>query len=170
MNVTHFRFSFIAILLAGFAGTSRCQTELTYHITKGWNMLSVPLTLADTRRLSVFPTSSSRAFVYGGCSECNPPDTVPRNAGFFIRFDSAQTITITGIEQPVDTLPVNTGWNLVGSHRVSVAVSNIVSEPPGIVTTRFYSYAKGRYQTVYTVEPGYGYWVRASQPGKIILR
>lgn len=167
--MNNFRFSFIVILLAGYTATSHCQTDITYHIAKGWNILSVPLKLANTRRQSVFPTAISGIFTYTGCGKCFP-DTVPRNLGFFIKFASAQIITISGIEQTADTLTVKSGWNLVGSHNISVPIDNIITEPPNILTSGFYVYTGGHYQRVYTLEPEYGFWVRANQPGKIILK
>ena len=69
-----------------------------------------------------------------------------------------------------DTFDVGIGWNMIGSITYPVWVLNIASDPPGITTNEFFGYtAAGGYSTADSIRPGYGYWVKASDAGKLIL-
>src|SRR5262249_30707921 len=47
-------------------------------------------------------------------------------------------------------------------------VSSIVTDPPGITTGDFFAYT-GIYEVADSLKPGNGYWVKASQAGKLFL-
>ncbi|MBI3193681.1 MAG: T9SS type A sorting domain-containing protein, partial [Ignavibacteriae bacterium] len=68
----------------------------------------------------------------------------------------------------VDTVAVDTGWNIIGSISNAISVNAITSIPSGIVLTSYYGYGVG-YTPSDTVEPGKGYWVKVSKKGKLIL-
>jgi hypothetical protein len=67
-----------------------------------------------------------------------------------------------------DTIPVQQGWNLIGSVSTAVAVTDLVSIPGAIVTSPFYGYGLG-YSVSDSIRPGVGYWVKMSQSGQLVL-
>jgi hypothetical protein len=88
--------------------------------------------------------------------------------GYWMKFDSAGSVSIGGIAVESETVAVLEGWNLVGSWSEPVRASMIASDPPGLVTSQFFGYGGG-YLTADTIVPGRGYWVKAAIDGKLIL-
>jgi hypothetical protein len=59
---------------------------------------------------------------------------------------------------------------MVGSVSFNIPVSKITTEPFGILTSLFYALeGKRGYQPVDELKPGLGYWVKASQSGKVAM-
>jgi hypothetical protein len=134
----------------------------------GWNLVSLPMVVGDPRTGTVFPGSSSQAFCYGGLYY--PTDTLRVGAGYWLKYPSPESVKIPGTVIQSDTIPVKKCWNMIGSFTFSVAVGMIGSIPPGIRTSGFYAYDGGPgYVLTDTIRPGSGYWVRASQAGRLIL-
>jgi hypothetical protein len=138
----------------------------TYAVADSLNMISVPLTVSDFRKTTLYPTAISQAFAYrtGYATE----DTLTNGSGYWLKFPSAQTISLTGVALIGITIPVRTGWNMIGSIGVAVPVSQIVSNPPGQTVSPFYTYASG-YSAATSIEPHKGYWVKVNQNGELIL-
>lgn len=133
-----------------------------------WNIISLPVKVYDQRKSILFPTAVSNAFAYNPNLGYAQKDTLINGSGYWLKFDSAQTISITGFPITLDTIEIEEGWNLIGSISTPVSVSSITSVPVGIVTSSFFSYSGG-YQQTDTIYPGKGYWVKVNQNGKLIL-
>jgi hypothetical protein len=59
---------------------------------------------------------------------------------------------------------------MIGSVSAFIPASSITSVPGGITTSKFFGYSTSAgYASAETIEPGKGYWVKANQPGRIIL-
>ncbi|TLY30100.1 MAG: hypothetical protein E6K56_07295, partial [Ignavibacteria bacterium] len=144
---------------------------ITFHgalvaVVAGWDLLSLPVKVADARTTTIFPTASSPAFAYQGSYQVR--DTLESGLGYWIRFPSDRSVAILGDSIFADTIPVNTGWNLIGSISSSVPVSAITSLPPGIVISRYFGYTAG-YYALGSINPGQGCWVKTSSSGQLIL-
>ncbi|MBI3195418.1 MAG: SUMF1/EgtB/PvdO family nonheme iron enzyme [Ignavibacteriae bacterium] len=97
-------------------------------------------------------------------------DTLENGIGFWIKFDSSETIPISGNIIFDDSIEVVEGWNLIGSLSVPIAVSTIKTEPMVLITSEFWGYVPGiGYQQSDTLQPGHGYWIKANQNGVIML-
>ena len=131
-----------------------------------WNMLSVPAMVADYRKSVLFPTSVTNAFAYKGGYV--PKDTLVLGEGYWLKFDSAQTVPVAGHYLTSDTIDVSEGWDMIGSLSAPIAAAQISSDPAGIVTTQFFGY-NGNYITCDSIQPGKAYWVKVNQRGKLIL-
>jgi hypothetical protein len=136
-------------------------------IQKNWNIVSVPLITANPRKISLFPTATSSAFAFDG--GYIPKDTLMPGVGYWLKFDSSQTISLTGTAQTTDTLLVKSGWNLIGTLSNPISTDLIVSIPAGIISSNIYGYDDG-YQSVTALLPFRGYWIKVNQQGKLILR
>lgn len=141
----------------------------TYAVAAGWNMISVPLTVSDGRTTSLFPTAVSEAYRYVQGVGYARRDTLVNREGYWLKFNSSQTVSISGSERVQDTIVVNAGWNTVGSISFPVEVDSIVQVPGGIIQSGFFTF-DGSYIPTSTVDPGKSYWVRASAPGQLILQ
>jgi hypothetical protein len=150
--------------------TSYSQLKVSTHsikVNQGWNLLSLPATVTDSLKTLLFPNAASSAFVYDNGYFAK--DTLQHGYGFWVKFNAEETISISGYTAFDDTLIVKTGWNIIGSLSMPIAVNTIKSEPGGIIASQFYTFNNG-YKTVDTIQPGLGYWVKVNQNGKIILQ
>ncbi len=97
-------------------------------------------------------------------------DTLENGYGFWLKFDSAETIIIEGESIHRDTISVQAGWNMIGSLTEIIHVNMVVTEPPGIIVSDFFNYVpQSGYEASDTIKPGVGYWVKVNQNGSIIL-
>ena len=149
-----------------FTGPGSGVVTRTYSVTDGWNMVSVPLVVTDARKTSLFWTATSGAFDYE--SGYFVKDTLENGKGYWLKFSGDQTVDITGSVLERDTADVLARWNIIGSISGPVAVTSIVSDPPGMHTSDFFGYGAG-YSTADTIWPGKAYWVKVSEDGKLVL-
>jgi hypothetical protein len=133
-----------------------------------WNIVSNPVTAANDSTRILFPGANSPAFAYSSGSGYQVAPRMLNGIGCWMRFLSPETTTIQGSTLVADSIPVSDGWNLIGSVSGTVPAASITSNPPGIVTSKFFEYT-GSYQTTETISPGVGYWVKVNQAGTLYL-
>ncbi len=144
------------------------KTLTTYQYSQGWNMTCYPLTPSfPPRKKTVFPAAISNLFGYSG-SAYYIADTMKNARGYWIKFATPKTIGIEGVTRALDTVKLNTGWNLIGGISNPVAVTAIVQNPPGTVVSRYFGYA-GSYSFTDSLRPSKGYWVKSSGAGTLVL-
>ena len=132
----------------------------------GWNLISVPLIVSDSTVVSLFPKASSQAFGFEG--EYVAATALQSGRGYWLKFDSLRSQTISGRARPSGIVPVQEGWNLIGGFDLPSDPYGASGEPEGIIATPFYGYS-GRYTAATVLDPGHGYWVKTSQAGVIRL-
>lgn len=142
------------------------QSGATGSVNAGWNMVSLPVIVADPRAKSVFPTSSSSAFTYS--NGYMPKDTLVTGVGYWLKFPSQQSVNTEGQLRIADTVNIAQGWNMVGSLSIPISKSSLVTIPPGIINSPFYGYNNG-YQTADTLKPFKSYWIKSTQAGELIF-
>jgi hypothetical protein len=143
----------------------------TLGILTGWNMVSLPVKVADPRRGVVFPTSVSHLFSFAfnaGYIVSPNSDSLKNRKGYWLKFDTVQSVLITGQPVPTDTIPVAVSWNLIGSLSYPVAVASIVQNPPNIIVSNFFGY-NGSYSVADSIRPGSAYWIKVNQTGTLTL-
>jgi len=137
-----------------------------FNVQARWNIVSVPRMVEDYTTTLLFPSAATPAYSFnGGYSMVS---TLENGRGYWMKFSGGETISQSGLERAEATVPVQEGWNIVGSLSSSVAVSTIGSIPGGIVTSNFYRY-DGSYVSSTSLEPGMGYWVKVSQAGQLTM-
>ena len=137
-----------------------------YSVRNGWNIVSVPFVVSDYRTSVLYPTAVSPAYAYEGGYV--PKDTLTNGVGYWLKFNGAQTISMAGSLDTLDTIHAATNWNLIGSLSSPVTVSSIAALPPVMMTSPFYGY-QGTYVTADTIKPGEGFWVKVDTAGTLIL-
>jgi hypothetical protein len=143
-------------------------TTVSQSVTAGWSLLSVPLTVSDLRRSVLFPASSPPAYMYTPIGYVGR-DTLANRSGYWMKFTTAQTLSMSGSPRVLDTINVVTGWNMIGSISSAVPVSSIVQVPTNIVASQYFGYSSTGYGAATTIDPMHGYWVKVTQSGKLIL-
>jgi hypothetical protein len=88
--------------------------------------------------------------------------------GYWLKTAAPGVASITGLPLVADSVSVATGWNMIGSVSAGVDTSTITSSPPGIRSSQFFGY-NGGYTPAATLDPGRGYWVKASAPGVLFV-
>ncbi|MBI3194752.1 MAG: T9SS type A sorting domain-containing protein, partial [Ignavibacteriae bacterium] len=142
-------------------------TTLSVAMADKWNLISVPVTVGDYAKTTLFPSSTSDAFAYSG--GYNPTTILDNGPGYWLKFNGNQSVSLNGTIKTDDTVTVVAGWNLIGSVTYSIPVANILSIPGGLVTSNFFSYANG-YNEATTIDPGKAYWVKVSGAGQLLLQ
>lgn len=148
-----------------FTGTQIVQPV---HVGRGWNLVSVPVSLSDRRTQSIFPSATSSAYGYQPGIGYNARDTLTNGTGYWLKFDSTETLQIAGASILADSVAVTPGWNLIGSVSAMLDTASIITIPPAIRVSRFYAYT-GTYSAASSIAPGSGYWVKMNGPGLVIL-
>jgi len=157
--------------VSDWTAAARFATTLlayTYTASSRWNLVSVPATVATLDVPSLFPSGPSPFYSFKSAGGYALATTFHYGAGYWVRLAPGEQISIIGAPRLTDTVAVEQGWNLVGSLSTPVAVHTIGSLPPGIVTSKFYGY-NGSYQPADSLRPMHGYWVKALQPGMLLL-
>jgi hypothetical protein len=133
----------------------------------GWNLLSVandcPGNMAKT---SVYPAAVSDAFKYVGSYQQEP--TLINGVGYWLKYDKYAYAGAPGYPKNSVTASVSLGWNMIGSITKAVPTSSIVKTPAEMTVSDYFKY-EGGYQTVTTLTPGLGFWVKTDVAGTLDL-
>jgi len=145
---------------------SEIRMQESFNVGERWNIVSIPFIVDDYTETTLFPTALSAAFAYlaGYIRE----DTLSAGQGYWLKFDSAQTVSFIASLTAKDSINVVDGWNLIGSISYPVATTNVTSAQPGMITSDFYGYKNG-YFVADTIQPGKGYWVKSNGAGTLIV-
>jgi len=138
-------------------------------IAERWNLLGLPLGVADPHYLSLAPNAiPGTLFGFNGTYFQPDPAVLEMGAGYWLRFPQAETLTIEGIDVAVYPITLSDGWNLISGLSCSLPFSSI-SDPGGIMMAGTLFGFDGAYYAANTLEAGHGYWVRATAAGPITL-
>ena len=156
------------------SGTNTFQ--LTVNINNGWNMVSIPGLNPINQNINTWWTYRDvSADVFRYLNGYQSITTATPGIGYWMKHSGARTYN-TGDEWPAggiqivghNPLVVTAGWNLIGGYEFSVASANVTTNPPGLQSGPIYMYAGG-YQVATTLDPGYGYWIKLTGAGQIII-
>ncbi len=140
-------------------------TTVDFSVTEGWNLLSYPLLETDMSVSTLFPGATSSAYSFD--NGYTPVDYLNNGEGYWVKFDAAEQFTAEG-DEPTGDLSLSEGWNMIGVYNETVSVSNIITEPAGILSSSFYEFTSG-YEVADNLVPGKGYWIKSSQAGNILM-
>jgi len=144
------------------------QESISIDYLLGWNLVGLPLEVEDTSYGHLFPESTDGtlySFENGYISESY---FIP-GKGYWLRFTSAGSTTITGSPISELTITLTEGWNLISGITNSVDVSDIQAPSGIIIPGTVYGFSFNGYSNAESIEPGKGYWLRTYQSGDIIL-
>ncbi|MBI4547377.1 MAG: T9SS type A sorting domain-containing protein [Ignavibacteriae bacterium] len=142
------------------------MTTMNVEVHGRWNLLSIPMYVANRSKQALFPTASSQAFRY--TTGYVPAETLEYGLGYWLQFDSDQTVNMIGAFRYSDTINIQERWNIIGSISVPIDVTSIVQVPDDILISPYYHFI-GHYEIADTLKPGKGYWVKSSQAGALVL-
>ncbi len=149
-----------SILVSGSAVGSGSELIVRDSLGTGWQLFSLPFNLPCPRQMK-------NSFYYDG--RYYRSDTLVYGRGYWKKL-TAPILYFAGTATDPETIFVVNKWNIVGSSSSSIPLSNIATDPPGIIQSNFYGYSSAGYASVSTLEPGRGYWVKTNADGKLILQ
>jgi hypothetical protein len=135
-----------------------------------WNLVSLPFGVSDPRVSVQFPQATSQASAYIPGVGNVAGDTLLPGRGYWLRFDSAAVVGLSGVPLTAESVAVAAGWNLLGSVLDTLSVAGLATVPGGIITSPVYgfSYDSG-YAPVDEILPVRGHWVKTSDSGVVLL-
>ncbi len=143
--------------------------KISTQVDSGWTLLSLPLSVQDHRKSVLFPSAISDAFSFSASTNryivC---DTLKYGEGYWLKFPTTESISISGEYRGRDTIYVKSGWNLIGSISDPVSVKGIIQIPNDIIIFPVYGYNFGYVQSD-TIQPMRSYWIKFIEDGRIIL-
>ncbi|MDP2363495.1 MAG: hypothetical protein Q8M94_06960, partial [Ignavibacteria bacterium] len=149
---------------------------LTVSINNGWNMVSVPGLHPTNQNVTTWWVGKDPAAgVFRFSGGYLPVTTTTPGQGYWMKHSGARVYN-TGDEWPAggiqivahDPITGATGWNLIGGYETSVATSGITTVPAGLQTGQVFGYSGG-YTPATNLVPGYGYWIKLTGAGQIII-
>jgi hypothetical protein len=151
----------------GFYSSSQEAASVTVEHLNDWNLVGLPMNVEDSYYLTVFPDAVEETLFSFDISYIQESNLEPGN-GYWLRFDSEGSNTITGISIPSLTVHLSEDWNLI-SGITSVVDVNTISDPDELIIPETFFGFSGSYLEVTELEPGQGYWVRSAGEGDITI-
>jgi hypothetical protein len=135
-------------------------------VTPGWNMIGLPLKVADSLYHSVYPNCiNGTSYRFDG-STYNQVDTLELGKGYWLKFPAEEEVEITGGDFGTVSVDLTQGWNMVSGVSRPLALTD-VSDPEGILVAGMLYGFDGAYVTSDSLFPGEGYWLYATTPGPV---
>lgn len=171
----------------GSAGTPQEPVSVTFgaiiqrlSLVHGWNHISFNLRPDDAACDSVFSGISDVLLkVIGGNKNYTPDwgvlntlNQIEDGIGYWVKVASACTLTVSGtaLDPALTAIPLSTGWNnvaYIGLEELSVdeALTSIIPNVEKVIgNSKNYTPGWGILNTLTTMSPGIGYWIKVSSP------
>ncbi len=138
-----------------------------FSFNSGWNIISLPLKPTGTKlKTLIFPSAVSKAFFFNNGYQYD--DTLDNGVAYWLKFSNNQDIGIDGDTVESDTIPVNAGWNMIGTVTGPVPTVSIGQQPPGNVVSSYFGFGAS-YTPTTALQPARGYWVKTNATGTLVL-
>ena len=150
--------------------------QLSVNVNNGWNMVSIPGLNTPDQNVNTwwsYRDMGANVFKYAGGYQS--VTAAEPGTGYWLKHTGARTYN-TGDEWPSggiqivphDPITAVSGWNLFGGYEISATTALVTTVPAGLQSGPIYRYSGG-YQTATTIDPGYGYWIKLTGAGQIII-
>jgi hypothetical protein len=147
--------------------THALNHTLAVDYAQDWNLVGLPLDMPHAVYTDVFTAAQQRT-LFGFSLAYRLETVLEPGRGYWIRYEQAGTETFVGEALEQVSVELTTGWNLISGPSHSVPVSEII-DAGGIVLEGTVFGFSGYYDVAEVLQPGVGYWVRASAPGTISM-
>lgn len=153
-------------------GATRIDTAMMFRYSQGWNLVSIPVSIARKPLTEVFPDAVPPAYIFDLDSGYVAQTMIEHLQAYWIRFSRTDSVRVSGIMFRKGAVLADTrvsGWNTLAMPSGDVLADSIVEVPAGTFI-RIYGYdpvngyvepAGGRLRS------GNGYFVKLNAPGGI---
>ncbi len=143
------------------------NSALSINISDGWNTISLPLEVEDNHFKILFPNAMDGT-LFGFDGNYYSTDSIEKEKGYWLRFNTSESVNIQGIKIFQSDLLLNSGWNFIGGPACDISYNSIL-DPAGIIIPGTLFGFDGSYFNADTLMKGKGYWIRANSSGIISL-
>jgi len=141
----------------------------TVTLNDGWNMVSIPGLHPVNQNVNTwFSGRDPGANVFKFNNGYQAVTELEPGVGYWLKHLGTQVYKIILLYVPHNPINANAGWNLFGGYEYNAQVSGITTNPPGLVEGSVFGYSGG-YSPASELIPGFGYWIKLSAAGQIIL-
>jgi hypothetical protein len=148
--------------------TATAQACVDVNLTAGWRLVTVGVRAPDMRASVLFPQGLVYSFSFPAGYQSVMNDSLVPGKGYWVKYPQPAPMVFCGAKITTGKIPVAANWNIIGGYDVDIPVSGITTNPPGIISSLFFTFENG-YVQAQVLEKGKAYWVRASQAGDLII-
>lgn len=130
-----------------------------------WRLIGLPLD-ADANDVSALESQIKEGALYEFDGSYQAAEEIEPGKGYWAKFDAGGSYEIPGLPLVEQTIDIKKGWNLISGIGTSYDY-NQIQDPEGILVEGTLSTFDGGYTETNVLNPGEGYWLRASEPGTI---
>jgi hypothetical protein len=145
--------------------TSAPDEPVQVSLTAGWNLVGLPVQAEHSVYTDLFAGAQPQT-LFGFTQAYVQETTLTAGRGYWIRYEQAGVQSLQGPLLTRVDAQLNTGWNLISGPATTVALADI-SDPEGVILPGTLFGFTQAYLQKEELEPGMGYWVRASQAGSV---
>ena len=143
------------------------ETVLEVQYSESWNLIGLPVITEDSGYESIFEGAVSGTLYSFDSGYTLETELVP-GTGYWVRLVSEELVNFTGGPIQELTIQLDEGWNLISGISIPVPIENIIDSGEIIIEGTIYQF-DGGYFPADVIEPGRGYWLRASENGEVSL-
>jgi hypothetical protein len=144
---------------------------ISVPVAVNWNIVSLPVSdpIPDDSVKHLF-TNSANPYAFAFQGGYVQRFTMSNGPGYWIKSTVTYDQDITGTPRDTLTVPVSSGWNMIGSisTQIDTSVAHVTPSVAGLRASAFFKYQAG-YVIATTIDPGRGYWVKASANGSFFM-
>ncbi|APF20287.1 Sulphatase-modifying factor protein [Caldithrix abyssi DSM 13497] len=142
-------------------------TSFEVFLMKDWNMVGLPLEVHDGYYLTLFPNAiENTLYSWQGYYELE--DTLKPGVGYWLRNEIDDTVQINGKAIQSVTIDLIKDWNMIAGPSGDVPLAAVEDPDQVIIENTLYQW-DGYYVLSDTIRQGKGYWLRASDSGRITI-
>ncbi len=157
----------ISIPLELIVEDTDANMTLTIPNSIDWNLIGLPLNLSNVNYQNVFPTGIEGS-CYGFDGEYFQVIDMELGKGNWLRFPDIGSTDITGELVEDLTVDILQGWNIISGISQVVTEEQIIDLQGILIPGTLYGFDE-TYIDSPILEPGKGYWIRASGSGEIVV-
>ena len=159
-------YAYILNLILDIRNETWDQASITVDYQSSWNIVGLPLEVEDANYQSLFPNAQSGT-LYSFDLTYQLEEYLELGTGYLLKLTSGVPVTFTGTSINELTISLSQGWNLFSGLSTSLLPEDVYADE--IVQIGTIYGLDGVYYSPESVDPGMGYWVRATQDGDITL-
>lgn len=145
----------------GSPESSTATNSLSYN--DGWNLVSIPTSQGGKAFSELFQNIEGTGFGFdNGYIQQTAPSL---GEGYWLKFSSPEQVQLSGTISEFQ-IDVAEGWNLIGPLHFNLPVGSIHQSSGNLIESSYFGFDNG-YTAESTLEPGKGYWVKASSAGTL---
>lgn len=141
------------------------EPSLSLSYNKEWNLIGVPVETAGIHYSDIFRNNTGNTYMF--TSAYQHASELIHGRGYWVHLHDAEDVLYESNRVNALSLNLNEGWNLVSGPGYAIP-ETAVEDQQNIISSAWHGF-DGSYFTASEIEPGYGYWVRASEDGSITL-